>query len=148
MFRNCRDTSGRNYRNTVLRVVITRAFGLVFISRKTYSPTRPLLILTNRNKSWTHVIICDHFIGVLQWLIRLPALRAGVQYFNGSFDFLLSCYYFVYSPRAVLSTLYTKSIIIVDFNMRTRSSICECMLFTRTRSKVNGCTLSKHTRSI
>jgi hypothetical protein len=31
--------------------------------------------------------------------------------------------------------------------MRTRSSICECMLFTRTRSKVNGYTLSKHTRS-
>ena len=32
---------------------------------------------------------------------------------------------------SVLFNLYTKSIIIVDFNMRTRSSICECMLFTR-----------------
>ena len=33
--------------------------------------------------------------------------------------------------------------------MRTRSSICdhECMHFTRTQSKVNGCTFSKHTRS-
>jgi hypothetical protein len=41
--------------------------------------------------------------------------------------------YFVYSLRTVFSTLYTKSIIIVDFNMRTRSSICECKLFTRTR---------------
>jgi hypothetical protein len=30
--------------------------------------------------------------------------------------------------------------------MRTGSSIYECMLFTRTRSKVNGCTLSKRTR--
>jgi hypothetical protein len=42
-------------------------------SRKAYSTTRPLLILTDRNKSWTHVIICDYFMGV-QWLIRLPAL--------------------------------------------------------------------------
>jgi hypothetical protein len=39
--------------------------------------------------------------------------------FNGSFDFLVSCYYFLYSLRTVLSTLYTKSIIIVDFKMRT-----------------------------
>jgi hypothetical protein len=31
------------------------------------------MFLTNRNKSWTHVIICDYLIGV-QWLIRLPPL--------------------------------------------------------------------------
>jgi hypothetical protein len=28
----------------------------------------------------------------------------------------------------------------MDFNMRTRSSICEYMFFTRTISKENGCT--------
>ena len=42
----------------------------LFFSCKTYSPMRPLLILTNRNKSWTHVIICDYLIGV-QWLFTL-----------------------------------------------------------------------------
>ena len=36
----------------------------------------------------------------------------------------------------------------MDFNMRTRSSICQCMLSSCTRSKVVGCTLAiKHTRS-
>jgi hypothetical protein len=85
-------------------------FGLGFFPRKTYSPKRPLLILTNRNKSWTHVIICDYLIGV-QWLIRLLlfVLAGAVLAFNGSFDFLLSRYYLVYSliMRTVLSTLYT-----------------------------------------
>jgi hypothetical protein len=44
-------------------------------------------------------------------------------------------------------TLFTLWGLIVDFNMRTRSSICQCMLSSCTRSKVNGCTLAKHTRS-
>ena len=36
----------------------------------------------------------------------------------------------------------------MDFNMRTPSSICQCMLSSCTRSKVVGCTLAiKHTRS-
>jgi hypothetical protein len=71
--------SGHNTRTNYSssdRVVVSV---VVFFSRKTYSPTRPLLILTNRNKSWTHLIICDYLIGV-QWLIPLPALRAGVQW--------------------------------------------------------------------
>jgi hypothetical protein len=60
-------------KNTNWGPFIFYSFGWVFFSRKTYSPTRPLLILTNWNKSWTHVIICDYLISV-QWLIRLPAL--------------------------------------------------------------------------
>ena len=64
---------------TITSLLLELSSSHSFGRTKTQSPTRPLLILTNRNKSWTHVIICDYLIGV-QWLIRLPALRAGVQW--------------------------------------------------------------------
>jgi hypothetical protein len=45
-------------------------------------------------------------------------------------------------------TLFTLWGLMVDFNMRTPSSICQCMLSSCTRRKVVGCTLAiKHTRS-